>query len=174
VAGRAIVRVEPAFAGLSYGQTVPWAPPIPTPPTSYVLSNLNVFTTTNTTLTDTPYSFTGQAGETWRIDYNGITQAAANGMQYAIKAPVGSTIEWWITTLSLTTSGLAEQRLTSVNTASATFHTTALGVTGIDRVHGVVTLASTGTVALQISAAASSSASIFSRTSFTANKVTPV
>jgi hypothetical protein len=85
------------------------------------------FTTTATAATSTALTFNIGATETWMVTVQLTTQCSSTGgVKYAIAGPASSTIEGWLYSSLAAITTLSYQRLTAINTLTATaVHTVA-------------------------------------------------
>lgn len=85
------------------------------------------FTTTVVTATSTLLSFTIGANEVWVVDAQVTAQCSSTGgVKYAIAAPTGALLEGWVYSSTSALTTLSYQRLTAINTLTATaLHTVA-------------------------------------------------
>jgi hypothetical protein len=138
-------------------------------------SLLSNATTTATTNTNTNLSFSAAANELWVLELNWTAQCSSTGgSKFQITAPTGSTVEGWYqgTTAAVTT--LTNQRITAINTLTATAAHTVATTPAPDRICVRVKVGATpGTIALGFaSVTAAQTTTIFAGASMRAFKVT--
>ncbi len=170
-AGKAVVRVESAFADVDPGTTVVGYPD------QYSLSLSSAYTNDTTGATSSLLAFPIAANEVWRIHFVGTCSVASGvaGMKFAVGGPAGATVEGWHYSTNNALTSRAFQRVNTINTLGAAVHTVAATVLD-DQIIGVVKAGSTaGTVAIQgASGAAGVIATIGIKSSLFATKVTEV
>lgn len=168
-AGRAIIRVEPASAGVNPGVTVASSPD------NVRLALASNFTTTSVTAVDTNLKFPVKAGEVWWFSYvGGAGDSAVGGMKYAIGAPVGSTVDaWHLGSGAVITTRVYAQFL-AINTLGSVVHNVAGGERD-DKIEGVVKVAIDGNISIQAATVtAATTATIYAKSSLIANRVSEV
>lgn len=144
VAGKAIVRVEPASGQLEPGETVTQTE---SPQLSVLTSDFTT-TTTSSPGDSTGLSFTGKAGERWSIFFQGTAgDSNAAGMKYSIIAPTSSTMAVTHYSSSGAITTRSYQVITSINTLSNAIHTVAGGQRD-DQIVGSILLGGDGTVSI--------------------------
>ncbi len=119
----------------------------------FVDQKLNANATTSAiAATNTNLSFAMAANEIWEVEFQGTAQCSSTGgTKYAISAPTGATVEGWIVSSTSAILTKSEQRLTAINTLSATALHTVATTPGSDVVKFTITNGSTaGNCVLQI------------------------
>lgn len=132
------------------------------------------FTTTATAAaTVTGLSFGVVAGEVWRVEVNMTAQCSGTGgVAYAVSAPAGSTIEGWVQSSTNAITTLSYQRLTAINTLTATALHTVATTPGPDRIVFVITAGATGTIAIQAASKTSGqTTTVFANASLVAHRI---
>lgn len=163
--GRAIVRIEPAFAGVDPGIT------LATSESPLAIALSQNFTTTSGTPVATNLAFTAAAGESWRIHYvGGAGDSNIGGMKYAIGAPTGSTVDAWHHSSTTNMATRLYQQIAAINTLGTAVHTVVNGERD-DHIMGVVTVGTTaGTISIS-AASVAGTATIYSKSSLVAHRV---
>jgi hypothetical protein len=130
------------------------------------------FTTTVVAATTIPgLSFNVISGEIWVVKADLTAQcSAAAGIAYAVTAPAGSTIEGWVLSSTTTITTLLYQRLTAINTLTATAIHTVATTPGPDQIFFVVTAGATGVCALQAASKTAGQTTTIARSSMTAQR----
>jgi hypothetical protein len=132
------------------------------------------FTTTVVTATATGLTFNINANEVWAVDVQLTAQcSAAGGVKYEIAAPTGATIEGWLLSSTTTITTLSYQRITAINTLTATATHTVATTPGPDIIRFTVTNGSTaGAITIEAaSGTATQTTTIFAMSSLTAMRV---
>lgn len=109
-------------------------------------------TTTLATATNTLLSFAMAANEVWEVEFQGTVQCSGvGGSKFAISAPAAATIEGWIRSSGAAILTQVFQRITAVNTLSATAMHTVAATPGPDIIKfAIVNGATPGNCVLQI------------------------
>lgn len=138
------------------------------------LAQINAtFTTTAIAATNvTGLSFAVVAGETWVVECRLTAQCSGTGgSAFAVTAPAGSTIEGWVQSSTSAITTLSYQRLTAINTLTATALHTVATTPGPDRIFFTIVAGATGTVALQAaSKTAGQTTTVFASASLVAQR----
>lgn len=170
VAGKAIVRVEPAFADIDPGITTVAAPD------QVRLALGSDFTTTSQTIVTCRLGFTAGPNETWRIHMEGMCEdSAIGGMKFGVIAPTGATVEAMHYSTSTGLTVRTYELLTVINSLAGAQHTAA-ATRGDDQIIGVVKTGATGgTIAIGVATVNfASTAKVYAKSSLVADKVTEV
>lgn len=114
------------------------------------VSLLKDYTTTEATAQTTPLSVTVAKGDIWHVEFWGLAGCSTvNGMKYALKAPVGSTVSGTLHSSLGSATTLAYSTVSAPNTLSSAVHTVAGGLRG-DWMTARVRVAADGVIAIQV------------------------
>jgi hypothetical protein len=131
------------------------------------------FTTTSTSaVTVTGLTFNVNSGEVWVVEAKLTAQCSSTGgTGYAVAAPSGSTIEGWVWSSTSAVTTLSYQRLTAINTLTATALHTVATTPAPDRVYFTVTAGAAGAVSLQVASKTSGqTTTVFANSSMIARR----
>ncbi len=169
VPGRAVIRIEPAFADVNVG---------PVTATNPLQMHLAVqFDTTSTTIVPTNLSFAGcAAGETWDLKFCGLGSSSdANGMKYGVHGPAGSTLSavHWSSTANMGTRNF--EVLPTINVLGTTAIHTVAGGFRDDTIFARVKLGATaGAVGISVAKVTAGTASVGAGSSLIMTRCTGV
>jgi hypothetical protein len=130
------------------------------------------FTTTVVTAGNTALTFQVISGEVWIVDVQLTVQCSGTGgVKIAIGAPAGSTIDgWYLSSLGAITT-LSYQRLTAINTLTATATHTVATTPAPDVIRFTITAGATGAVTIQAASVTNGqTTTIFTRSALKAER----
>jgi len=130
------------------------------------------FTTTVVTATSTLLTFQVVSGEVWIVDVQMTVQCSGTGgVKVAVGAPAGSTVEgWYLSSLGAITT-LSYQRITAINTLTATATHTVATTPTPDVMRFTITAGATGAVSVQAASVTNGqTTTIFTRSSLKAER----
>lgn len=131
------------------------------------------FTTTAATAQSTALTFQAAANEVWVIDVQLSVQCSSTGgVKVAIGTPAGATVEGWYDSSLAAITTLSYQRITAINTLTATATHTVATTPGGDKIRITVTMGATaGAVTIQVASGTSGqTTTVFARSSLTASR----
>ena len=132
------------------------------------------FTTTVVTATATGLTFSINANEVWAVDVQLTTQCSGiGGVKYEIAAPTGATIEGWVLSSGAAITTLVYQRITAINTLTATATHTVATTPGPDIIRFTVANGATvGAITIDLaSVTAGQTTTVFALSSLTAIRI---
>ena len=134
------------------------------------------FTTTLATAVSTNLSLPVRSGERWQIEFEGSVQCSSTGgVKFAIAAPAASTVEGWLDSSLAAITTLSKQRITAINTLTATATHTVATTPGPDRIRATVTAGADGSITIQAASnTASQTTTIFAGATLKATRLSGV
>ena len=131
------------------------------------------FTTTLATATALNLTFTGNDTETWELEFWATASNPSGGIKWSIIAPVGSTVEGWLDSVTTTVTTLSRQRFTAVNTLNTTATNTGASVAAPTMIRARVVVSGSGAISIGVaSVTAGQTSTVRAGSSLIARRVT--